>query len=131
MASAEGNSSHRNSVAWQKGMELAKVVYSLTVRFPPDERFGLTNQLRRAAVSIPSNIAEGKGRLTTGELIQFLGIARGSVLEVQTQLELATMLGFGDRIDIAEAQAIASEELKILNASLVTLRAKLAARKQR
>jgi four helix bundle protein len=112
-------------------MELAKVVYSLTVRFPPDERFGLTNQLRRAAVSIPSNIAEGKGRLTTGELIQFLGIARGSVLEVQTQLELATMLGFGDRIDIAEAQAIASEELKILNASLVTLRAKLAARKQR
>ena len=81
--------------------------------------------------SIPSNIAEGKGRLTTGELIQFLGIARGSVLEVQSQLELATMLGFGDRIDIAEAQAIASEELKILNASLVTLRAKLAARKQR
>jgi len=112
-------------------MELASVIYKVTQQFPPDERFGLTNQLRRAAVSIPSNIAEGKGRLTTGELIQFLGIARGSTLEVQTQLELATMLGFGDSVGIAKAQALASEELKILNASLLTLRAKIAAKKTR
>jgi four helix bundle protein len=87
-------------------MELASVIYKVTQHFPSDERFGLTNQLRRAAVSIPSNIAEGKGRLTTGELIQFLGIARGSTLEVQTQLELASMLGFGDPIGIAKAQAL-------------------------
>jgi four helix bundle protein len=64
-------------------------------------------------------------------LIQFLGIARGSILEVQTQLELASMLGFGDKTTIAEAEALASEELKIISASLVTLRAKVAAKKQR
>jgi len=72
MVAAEINSSYRNSVAWQKGMELAALIYKVTQGFPVDERFGLTNQLRRAAVSIPSNIAEGKGRLTTGEFIQFL-----------------------------------------------------------
>jgi four helix bundle protein len=96
-----------------------------------DERFGLTNQLRRAAVSIPSNIAEGKGRLSTGELIQFLGIARGSTLEVQTQLELASMLGFGDPAGIREAQGLVVEEVKILNATLVTLRGKVAGKKLR
>ena len=131
MVAAQQDSSYRNSAGWQKGMELARLVYKATRHFPPDERFGLTNQLRRASVSIPSNIAEGKGRLTTGEFIQFLGIARGSTLEVQTQLELASMLGFGDPIDIAEAEALAFEELRILNAALTTLRAKLAAKRQR
>ncbi|MDQ2925549.1 MAG: four helix bundle protein [Acidobacteriota bacterium] len=80
MATTENTSSHRNSIAWQKAMELARIVYKTSQRFPSEERFGLTNQLRRAAVSIPSNIAEGKGRLTTGELIQFLGIARDRLL---------------------------------------------------
>jgi four helix bundle protein len=80
--------------------------------------------MRRASVSIPSNIAEGKGRLGAGEFIQFLGIARGSVLEVQTQLELATRLGFGVRQEIDAAYRLSVEVLKILNASLVTLRAK-------
>jgi len=131
MVAAEINSSYRNSVAWQKGMELAALIYKVTQGFPVDERFGLTNQLRRAAVSIPSNIAEGKGRLTTGEFIQFLGIARGSTLEVQTQLELASMLGFGDRCVLIEAESLALEELKILNASLATLRAKVAGKKLR
>jgi four helix bundle protein len=130
MGVPENISSHRDSIAWQKGMELARQVYLLTQSFPSDERFGLTNQLRRASVSIPSNIAEGKGRLTTGELIQFLAIARGSTLEVQTQLELAVMLGFGDANRIAEEQELAIEELKILNAALATLRAKVAARKR-
>ena len=74
---------------------------------------GLTNQLRRAAVSIPSNIAEGKGRLSTGELIQFLGIARGSTLEVQTQLELASMLGFGEHGgDRRGVRSLALEEIE-------------------
>ena len=131
MVAAEMNSSHRNSVAWQKGMELAALIYKVTQGFPADERFGLTNQLRRAAVSIPSNIAEGKGRLSTGELIQFLGIARGSTLEVQTQLEIASMLGFGERAAMMEAQKLVVEEIKILNAALVTLRAKVAAKKLR
>jgi four helix bundle protein len=112
-------------------MELARLVYLLTQGFPADERFGLTNQLRRASVSIPSNIAEGKGRLTTGELIQFLSVARGSTPEVQTQLELASMLDMGDRSCIAKAQDLAIEELKILNATIATLRAKVAGMKRR
>jgi four helix bundle protein len=127
----QSGSSHRNSIAWQKGMELAKAVYRATQTFPADERFGLTNQLRRAAVSVPSNIAEGRGRLTTGEYIQFLGIARGSTLEVQTQLELAFMFGFGEPAELAEAQAITAEEIKILNSTLATLRTQVAAKKQR
>ncbi len=131
MVAAEMHSSHRNSVAWQKGMQLAALIYRVTQGFPADERFGLTNQLRRAAVSIPSNIAEGKGRLSTGEFIQFLGVARGSTLEVQTQLELASMLGFGDEAGIVEAQELVVEEIKILNATLGTLRAKVAAKKPR
>ncbi|MGA7157919.1 MAG: four helix bundle protein [Acidobacteriaceae bacterium] len=130
MATQSG-SSHRNSIAWQKGMDLAKVVYKATQTFPSDERFGLTNQLRRAAVSIPSNIAEGNGRLSTGELMQFLGIARGSALEVQTQLELAAMLGFGDTAEMAMAHALVDEEIRILNAALATLRARVAKKQQR
>jgi len=128
---AEVLSSHRNSVAWQKGMTLTKLVYQLTKSFPSDERFGLTNQLRRASVSVPSNIAEGKGRSTTGELIQYLGFARGSLQEVDTQLELAILLGYGDVAAIREAQALVVEGLKILNATVVTLQAKVAAKKRR
>ncbi len=106
-------------------MGLAKAVYGVTAQFPEEERFGLTNQLRRAAVSIPSNIAEGRGRLSKREYIQFLGIARGSALEVDTQLELAEMLGFGDRQGLAETRALAGEVIVILNAVLATLRAQL------
>jgi four helix bundle protein len=112
-------------------MELAKAVYRATQQFPADERFGLTNQLRRAAVSIPSNIAEGRGRLTTGEYVRFLGIARGSALEVQTQLELASMFGFGEPAEMAEAEAITTEEIKILNSALATVRVQVATKKQR
>jgi len=128
----QSSSAVRSSIAWQKGMELAKIIYQqATKTFPADERFGLTNQLRRAAVSIPSNIAEGKGRLTTGEFMQFLSIARGSTLEIQTQLEIAQMLGFGDREQMTRAEELAWEELKILNASLTSLQAKQAMKKRR
>jgi four helix bundle protein len=110
-------------------MELARLVYRATQSFPAEERFGLTNQLRRAAVSIPSNIAEGKGRLTVGEFVHFLGVARGSALEVQTQLELAAMLGLGNA-ELDAAVSLAEEEIRILNASLQTLRTKLPARRR-
>jgi four helix bundle protein len=105
-------------------MRLAADVYALTRAFPSEERFGLTNQLRRAVVSIPSNIAEGKGRIAAGEMIQFIGIARGSAMEVCTQLELAMMLGFGEVEEIRRAQALAVEILRMLNATLTTMRAK-------
>ena len=75
-------------------MDLSTSVYAVTKAFPKEEMFGLTNQLRRASVSVASNIAEGQGRLTSGEFMQFLGIARGSVLELLTQLELAQRLQF-------------------------------------
>jgi len=105
-------------------MELTVKIYELTRAFPSDERFGLTNQLRRAAVSIPSNIAEGNGRLNTREFIQFLAIARGSTLEVLTQLELANALGFSKEEPVREAEELATEVLKLLNATMTTLQAK-------
>jgi four helix bundle protein len=88
----------------------------------------LTNQLRRAAVSVPSNIAEGRGRLTQPDFLNFLGVARGSAVEVETQLELAMTLGFGDRAEVESAQALAVEVGTILNASIGTIRKKVEAK---
>ncbi len=79
---------------WQFGMQLVYDVYEFTRRFPDDERFGLTSQMRRAAVSIPTNIAEGKGRASDKELAVFLGYARGSQHELHTQILIAEHLGF-------------------------------------
>ena len=79
---------------WNKAMDLAVQVYELSSKFPSDERFGLMSQVRRCAVSIPSNISEGAGRNTKGEFKQFLGIANGSAYELQTQLIIANKLNF-------------------------------------
>ena len=95
-------------------MELAKLVHCLTMRFPREELFGLTSQLRRAATSIPSNIAEGYGRLNRREFRRFLQIARGSHCELQTQLELASALGYGDRDSLEQATALSEEVGKML-----------------
>ena len=86
--------SFRDSIAWQRAMDLSHEIYQVTRMFPKEEIFGLTNQLRRASVSIASNIAEGQGRLTQEEFLHFLGMARGSALEVETQLEIAKREGF-------------------------------------
>ncbi|HWI20919.1 MAG TPA: four helix bundle protein [Vicinamibacterales bacterium] len=84
---------YRDLVVWQKAMGLAELVYRMTSEFPAQERFGLTSQMRRAATSIPSNIAEGQGRRSTDqELVRFLQIAHGSLCELQTQLELSVRL---------------------------------------
>lgn len=85
--------SYRELIAWQKAIELVVQIYKITSSFPADERFGLTSQIRRAAVSIPSNIAEGQGRGPSNDFIRFLGIARGSLQEVDTQLDIAARLG--------------------------------------
>ena len=79
----------RDLKIWQKGMELCKLIYSLTKEFPDDEKFGLISQMRRGSVSIPSNIAEGYGRRSTQDYIRFLQITMGSIYELQTQLELS------------------------------------------
>jgi four helix bundle protein len=85
---------YTNLKVWEASMSLAEEIYSLTVDFPADEKFGLVSQLKRSAISVPSNIAEGKGRNSDKEFKQFLYIARGSLFELRTQLELARRLGF-------------------------------------
>jgi four helix bundle protein len=84
---------YQDLIAWQKAMDLAVVVYEVTGEFPMEERYGLTSQLRRAAVSVPSNIAEGQGRGREGDFHRLLGIAHGSVREIETQAILAGRLG--------------------------------------
>ena len=86
--------SYRDLRVWQEAMDLAEAVYSASKAFPSDERFGLTSQIRRASVSVPSNIAEGWGRGRTGEYVQFLRYARSSLREAETQWLLAQRLGF-------------------------------------
>jgi len=84
----------RELIVWQKAMTLVTTVYESTQHFPREEIYGLTNQIRRAAVSIPSNIAEGQGRRTRGEFQQFLGIAKGSLAELETQILIAQNLKY-------------------------------------
>jgi len=85
---------HEQLDAWKFSMESAKAVYQMTATFPAEERHGLSQQMRRAAVSIPSNIAEGAGRNGPKEYLHFIGVARGSLAELETQMQLAMMLGF-------------------------------------
>jgi four helix bundle protein len=103
-------------------MRLTVTVYRLTRDFPREELYGLTSQIRRAAVSLPSNIAEGHGRLNTGEFRQFLGVARASNFELQTQLELARLLEIGNPKLIDEADGLSHEIGKMLYAILESIR---------
>lgn len=118
MATKVAVRSFRDLVVWQKSIELTALIYRLTSSFPKEELYGLASQIRRSAVSVPSNIAEGQGRLTTGEFRQFLGMARGSNCELQTQLEIARTLRFGDVRQIDEAEGISHEVGKMLHAML-------------
>jgi four helix bundle protein len=85
---------HEQLEAWKSAMQLVKAVYQMTSDFPIEERYGLAQQMRRAAVSIPSNIAEGAGRNGAKEYLHFIGVARGSLAELETQMQLAVMLDF-------------------------------------
>jgi four helix bundle protein len=114
--------SFKDLVVWQRAIQLTVAVYKLTSSFPPSEQFGLTNQLRRAAVSVASNIAEGYGRSTTGEYLQFLGHARGSNCEVQTQLVISKALGFGIEESLQQADSLSGEISRILVAIMNKLR---------
>lgn len=100
---------YRDLIAWQKAMDLAESVYQATSDMPADERFGLTSQVRRAAVSVASNIAEGQGRFTDADFNRFLSIAHGSVREVETQLLLANRLGFLSETDIDPSIELSAE----------------------
>ena len=90
---------HKNLEVWKKSMDLVVSVYSMTAGFPPEEKYGITSQMRRAAVSVPSNIAEGCARNSTKELLQFLYVAQGSLSELETQYQIAIRLKFEKQPD--------------------------------
>ena len=103
------SSSYRDLIVWQKAMDLTELMYGVTRNFPKEELCGLVSQLRRAAVSVASNIAEGQGRLTTGEFRHFLGLARGSLLEVETQVLLSERLRILDHATVEKVLVLSSE----------------------
>src|SRR6267154_1891441 len=106
---------YRDLIVWQKAMDLVENVYRASRVFPKDELYGLTSQIRRAAVSVPSNIAEGQGRGGDPEMVRFLRIAHGSLREVETQILIAQRLGY---LDLEQAQSLieqAAEVGRLLN----------------
>ena len=116
--------SYRDLVAWQRARELVKEVYLLTALFPAGERFGLVSQMDRAAVSMPSNIAEGYGRSTTQDYLKFLRIARGSAYELETQLVLAVDLGLCDDARAQRVVGLLQEVIRVLQGLVAALERK-------
>ena len=113
---------YKDLIVWQRAVELSVAVYKLTAKFPDCERFGLTDQLRRASVSVASNIAEGYGKATRGEYIQALGHARGSISELQTQLVISAALNIGPGEMRSRAESLSEEVSRMLVAMLKKLR---------
>lgn len=113
--------SYEDLSVWKKSMNLAVKIYELTKHMPKEELYGLTAQMRRAAVSIPSNIAEGQQRTSTREFLRFLSIARGSNAELQTQLVLACKLGYFQSEQIRETMNLTREISKMINALMISL----------
>jgi four helix bundle protein len=115
---------YKELLIWQKGMLLAKGVYGLTASFPADERFGLVSQMRRAAISVPSNIAEGQARHGTREFLQFLSHASGSLAELETQLPLSIDLAYCMKGDADEVDGLIAELQKMIAALRRSLEAR-------
>jgi four helix bundle protein len=107
--------SYQDLIVWQKAMDLVELVYRISARFPKEELYGLTSQVRRASISIASNIAEGQGRRTTREFLHFLSIARGSICEVPTQFLIAQRLGYVEESRAAELMEKSAEVCGLLN----------------
>ena len=107
--------SYRELVAWQKGIALVKTVYSLTKRWPREELYTLTSQIRRAAISVPSNVAEGQGLRTAKSFLHHLAIAYGSLMEVETQLQLGYELGYLQSDQLDESLGQTRELGRIIN----------------
>jgi four helix bundle protein len=116
--------SYRELFVWQKAKALTVRIYQATAPFPKNETYGLTSQIRRAAVSVASNIAEGQGRLTVGEFTHFLGQARGSLLELNTQLDIAVDLAYLDATSYEHLDREMYEVLGLLNRLIESLRRK-------
>jgi four helix bundle protein len=116
--------SFKQLIVWQRAVELSIAVYHLTSSFPKAEQFGLTSELRRASVSVASNIAEGYGRSSRGEYLLFLGHARGSISELQTQLIITSSLNFSPPESHASAEKLSEDVSRLLNALIDKLRVK-------
>lgn len=116
--------SYRDLIAWQKAMDLAEALYRLSAGLPKSEAYGLGSQLRRAALSVPSNIAEGQGRGATKEYIRFLRIARGSVQEVETQLLLAGRLSLVADPTVRQHLAACDEVCRLISGLMRSLEAR-------
>ena len=116
--------SYKDLIVWQKSMDLARIVFNLTKNFPKEEVYGLTSQLRRCSVSIPSNIAEGYARKSRKEYLQFYSISYGSVLELETQLTLAHDFDYVTASDFNRATALTDEVSKMLHSLILKLNTK-------
>ena len=112
----EKSRSYRDLNVWKLSIELVKDIYQITTKFPPAEIYGLTNQMRRAAISIPSNIAEGQGRNSFKEFKQFIAIALGSLAELETQLIISHEIGYLNREDSSKLSASLDNISKMLKA---------------
>ena len=106
--------SHKDLVVWQKSMDLVVLVYKLVQQLPKSEQYALSDQIRRAAISIPSNIAEGKSRNSIKEYKQFIGIAKGSVAELETQLLICERIGYFNKEEISNTLGLLDEVSKML-----------------
>ncbi|MEI7843773.1 MAG: four helix bundle protein [Gallionellaceae bacterium] len=111
-------------IVWQKAMDLVTEIYTVSTTFPNDERYGLTSQIRRAAVSIPSNISEGHGRKSTGAYLNHLSIAHGSLMEVETQLQISARLKFIGEAALSDLVSKTNEIGKMLNGLIRSLSSK-------
>ena len=115
---------YRDLAVWQKAMDMVVAVYRLSGSLPHHEQFGLTNQLRRAAVSVPANISEGYGRFRRGDFLRFLSISKGSLCEVETHLQIALRLGYITDIELEPVWAGLQELGRLLNGLIRSLESK-------
>lgn len=106
---------YKNLIVWQKSMDLVVEVYTVTAKYPPSELYGLSSQSRRAAISIPSNIAEGRRRNSEGDFARFLSISFASGAELETQIGIAKRLPWGEKIDFSKLESLLEEVMKMLN----------------
>lgn len=116
---------HKDLIVWQKAILLTQVIYSLTKQFPRDEVFGLTNQIRQAVISVPSNIAEGFNRGSDKEFIYFLKVAKGSAAEVETQLIISKKLNYINDDDVKPALDLYNEIVRMLGTLIIKIEKKL------
>lgn len=113
---------YKDLIVWQKSIQLVATVYKLTNQFPKEEVFGLSSQMKRSAVSIPSNIAEGSKRGSKKDFTHFLTMAYGSGAELETQIEIAKILAFGEKLNYSNVENLLGEVMKMLNKMIYNFR---------